>query len=134
MIKNVFKEIFIMLLLCAAIVLILAVVFYDYNPINKVVPAPISYKMPVDLSDIQEEIETTIKPDEDLIIQSYELTESEMKLYKKTNYDPGKANPFLAESKDNNTVTNSVGNTTTNKGNTTNTGSTGSFFEDGSKK
>ena len=134
MVKNVFKEVFIMLLLCAAIVLILAVVFYDYNPINKVVPSPISYKMPSDLSSIKEEIESTIKPEEDQIIQSYEITEAEMKLYKKTNYDPGKANPFLADSTNNNTITNSVGNTTTNKGNTTNTGSTGSFFEDGSKK
>ena len=38
MLKSVFKEIFIMLLLCVAIVLILGVLFYNYIPTNKTIP------------------------------------------------------------------------------------------------
>ena len=38
MLKSVFKEIFIMLLLCVAIVLILGVMFYNYIPTNKTIP------------------------------------------------------------------------------------------------
>ena len=46
MIKTVFKEIIIILLLCLAILLILSVLFYDYNPISKVVPNKIAYTVP----------------------------------------------------------------------------------------
>lgn len=134
MVKNVIKEVFIMLLLCAAIVLILAVVFYDYNPINKVIPSTISYKMPSNLDNVKEELETTIVTEDEQVIKTYEVTEAEMKLFKKVNYEPGKANPFKAESTADNTITNSINNTISNKGNTTNTNSTGSFFDDGSTK
>ena len=37
-IKSIFKEICIMILLCVAIVLVLGVIFYDSLPQNKVVP------------------------------------------------------------------------------------------------
>lgn len=43
MIKSVFKEVSIMLLICLAIVLVLGVIFYDYIPNNKVVPSKIAY-------------------------------------------------------------------------------------------
>jgi len=134
MVKNVLKEIFIMLLLLAAIILVLAVVFYEYNPMNKVVPNAVSYKMPDNLSDVKEELESTLITQEEQIIKTYELTERELKLSIKVNYEPGKANPFEAytEETTDNTVTGN--NTSSSKGNTTNTGSTGSFFEDGSKK
>lgn len=134
MVKNVFKEIFIMLLLLAAIILVLAVVFYDYNPMNKVVPSALTYKMPDNLSAVKEELETTLITQEEQIIKTYELTERELKLSEKINYAPGKANPFEAytEETEGNTVTGN--NNSSSKGNTTNTGSTGSFFEDGSKK
>ena len=42
MVKSVFKEICIMLLLCIAIVLILGVIFYDSIPSNKAVPNKLS--------------------------------------------------------------------------------------------
>ena len=38
MFKTIIKETFIMLLLCVAIVLIFGIVFYEYIPVNKVVP------------------------------------------------------------------------------------------------
>lgn len=142
--KDVIKEIFIMLILCVAIILILAVVFYDYNPINKVVPTTLTYKMPDDLSEVKEEIETTLISSEEKVIKTYEITEDELKLLEKVNYEPGKANPFELykddtentenTDKNTNTNTNSNNNSTTNKGNTTNTNSTGHFFDDGTKK
>lgn len=121
--KNVIKEIFIMLLLCVAIALILAVVFYDYNPINKEIPKPITYQMPSELSDVKEEIDTPLSNNEEQIIKTYELTEDDLK---KTDYDPGKVNPFEVYSEEkNNTTTNSVNNTIDK----TDTNSTGSFFK-----
>lgn len=138
MAKNIIKEIFIMLLLCVAIILILAVVFYEYNPINKTVPSTLSYKMPDKVSDeVKNELETTLITEEEQVIKTYELTESELNLYESVNYKPGKANPFetYSETTDN-TVNNSSTNTNNNTTNTnkTNTNSTGHFFEDGSTK
>lgn len=144
MFKNIIKEIFIMLLLCVAILLILAVVFYEYNPINKIIPTTLSYKMPEELKEVKEEINTTLITQEEQVIKTYELTEDEINLNRKVNYEPGKANPFEAYSENvdnntdnstsNNTNSNKNNNTNSSKGNTTNTNSTGSFFEDGSSK
>ena len=58
MIKSVFKEVSIMLLICLAIVLVLGVIFYDYIPNNKVVPSKIAYETP---QNVKEEIEVEIK-------------------------------------------------------------------------
>lgn len=129
--KNIIKEIFIMLLLCVAIVLVLAVIFYDYNPINKEVPKAITYKMPDELSEIKEELNTPLVNDKEEVIRTYELTEKELNGYKKTNYDAGKVNPFAKYAEDTNTALNTITNTITN---TTNTNSTGSFFENSSSK
>ena len=114
--KNVIKEIFIMLLLCIAIALILAVVFYDYNPINKEVPQTITYQFPSELGDVKEDLDTPLTNNEDQVIRTYEVTEDDLNRAKKTNYDAGKANPFMAYS--DNTTTD--GNTTNSTGNTTN--------------
>ena len=125
--KNVIKEIFIMLLLCIAIALILAVVFYDYNPINKEVPQTITYQFPSELSDVKEDLDTPLINNEDQVIRTYEVTEEDLNRAKKTNYDAGKANPFMAYS-DNTTTegntTNSTGNTTNNNKTNTNSKST----------
>ena len=134
--KNVIKEIFIMLLLCVAIALVLAVVFYEYNPINKEIPETITYQMPSELSDVKEEIDTPLSNNEEQVIRTYELTEDDLE---KTNYDAGKVNPFAAYSEEaDNTVTNGTTNNTTNtSNNTTNktdTNSTGSFFTNQSGK
>lgn len=140
MVKNIIKEIFIMLLLCLAIVLILSVVFYDYNPINKVVPTTIKYSMPDELAEIKEELETKLISQEEQVIRTYEVTEDEIDLYKKTNYDPGKANPFevyKVDTNENTNTNNNNSNTTNNNSNTTNktnTNSTGTLFDDGSTK
>ncbi len=143
MVKSIIKEICIMLLLCIAIVLILGVIFYDSIPANKVVPNKLAeYKTP---ENVQSEIDETIT-EMNKIEVSYEVTDSDLSLYKQTHsYTPGKPDPFAASTSTNTTtnqggngvVTNSTTNTNTSTntnnvsgGSTTNTdpNSTGTFF------
>ena len=107
MVKSVFKEICIMLLLCIAIVLILGVIFYDSIPSNKAVPNKLSaYTTPENVqSEIDEEVSGMNK-----VEVSYEITSSDLTLYKQTqSYTPGKPDPFSAS-------TSTEGNTSTNGG------------------
>ena len=108
MVKAIIKEVFIMLLLCVAIVLVFGVIFYDYIPTNKAVPNKLeAYVTP---ENIQEEINEEII-EMNKIEVSYEVTESDLNLYKQTHsYTPGKRDPFSASTENTNT---SGGNTTT---------------------
>ena len=130
MIKTIIKETFIMILLCVAIILILGILFYDYIPSNKVVPAKEAYETP---NNVKEEINEQITEIEKTEI-SYEVTEKDLKLYKQTSsYQPGKPDPF-AELTNETTNTTGNNNTDTNTtGNTSNSGtnsSTNTFFND----
>ncbi len=144
MVKSVIKEIIITLLLCVAIVLILGILFYDYIPTNKVVPAKEAYTTP---NNVREEIEEQITEIQKTEI-SYEITGSDLNIYKQSNsYVQGKENPFaLVSDQANNVNTNAVGNPSTGNPNTNSTGngntgtgnssgntnnnSTGTFFND----
>lgn len=141
MVKSILKEVFIMLLLCVAIVLILGVIFYDSIPSNKVVPNKLSaYTTP---ENIQSEIEATIT-EMNKVEVSYEITDSDLSLYRQTHvYTSQKPDPFSASTSTNtanpnggtqtntNTNTNNVEqNTTTN----TDPNSTGTFFNNTGRK
>ena len=94
MVKTVLKEIIIILLLCIAILLILSILFYDYNPLNKIVPNKIAYSTP---EEIKNEIEQNEVKDilEDGVNIVYSIDSLDLNIYKKSNsYVPGKANPF----------------------------------------
>lgn len=147
MIKTVLKETFIMLMLCAVIALILAVFFYDYIPINKVVPEPIAYSMPEELTEVKEELQNSITNANEKVVMTYEIDEADLAGYKQTKtYDAGKANPFEAyseetateQTEDNNNSTNTTENnssgTATTSENKTNSNSTGTLFEKGNTK
>lgn len=134
MIKTVFKEIFIMLLLCIAIILILGILFYDYIPVNRIIPTKEAYSTP---EYVKVEINEQITEMEKTEI-SYEITDSDLNIYKQTSsYKPGKKDPFslAAEST---TAENSTANNTNDKGkdeepkndtiSETNKNSTGTFF------
>ena len=128
MVKAIIKEVFIMLLLCVAIVLVFGVIFYDYIPTNKAVPNKLeAYVTP---ENIQEEIDEEII-EMNKVEVSYEITESDLDLYKQTHsYTPGKRDPFSASTENtNNTGGNNTGN---NNGSGTNTdpNSTGGFFNE----
>lgn len=143
MVKSVIKEICIMLLLCIAIALILGIIFYDYIPSNRVIPAKEAYVTP---NEVEEEINKQITEVEKTEV-SYEITDADLNIYKQSSsYKPGKKDPFSkpgtsSTSSNNNTNNNSNSNTTSNNNgsskndDTSSKGdvdknSTGTFFND----
>lgn len=136
MFKSVMKEIFIILLLSIAILLILGILFYDYIPINRVIPEKEAYTTP---NNVQEEIAEEITESEKVEV-TYEVTDSDLNIYKQTgSYTEGRANPFSLEPNTNTGTSNGeTGNTNngtenTNENNeqtTIDENSTGTFFND----
>ena len=136
MFKTIIKEIIITLLLCIAILLVLSILFYDYNPINKVVPNKIAYSVPENIKNELEkvDVENTFAIENKI----YTIEGADLNIYKKSNsYNPSKVNPFAStpsidsnvtvdNNKVNTTIPNSSGNTNTNQninGGKTNTSS-----------
>lgn len=92
MVKSIIKEIFIMLLLCIAIVLILGVVFYSYIPTNKIIPEKIAYTTP---ENIKEELANELTNESMTTVVTYEIDASDLNVYIKSgSYVKGKPNPF----------------------------------------
>ena len=123
--SSIIKEILITLLLCIAIVLVLLVIFYDYNPIGKIVPNKVTYTTPENVSN---EIQDTVTELEKTNVV-YTVEGSDLTMYQKNGtYVKGKANPFASSSsttEENTTIeNNSVGGNTTNTDN-----SNGTFFK-----
>ena len=126
MTKNVIKEIIISLLLCLAIILLLGILLYDYVPITKTVPNPVSYQTP---QSVKKELAESTTINEEQVIMTYEVDSTDLNNYRSIqNYKPGKANPFSSyettETSGTNTTTNnsSQGGTSNNK--TTNSNDT----------
>ena len=129
MIKTVIKEIGFILLLCTAIGFLLGIIFYDYNPINKVVPNKIAYNTP---EDIRNEIDEETMKNTTLSVENkmYTIEGSDLNIYKRSNtYNPSKENPFAStpsvdsnvtvnDNKVNTAVPNGSGNTSSNPNNT----------------
>ena len=118
MAKNVIKEIIIVLLLCLAIILILGILLYEYAPMSKTVPNPVSYTTP---ENVKEELN---KADNTNVITTYEynVEASDLNNYKRvSDYVPGKQNPFSSynsQSTGGENTTNGNSSTTTGSGNT----------------
>lgn len=128
MFKSIIKEIFILILLCVAIVLVLGIIFYDYSPTSKIVPNKVAYEIP---TKVQEELNQTISNETTEIIVTYRVDESDLLLYQQAgSYDKGKINPFANLEDNSNTTnttnTNTVGNTNIVSGNNS---TIGNFFE-----
>ena len=119
MAKNIIKEIIIMLLLCLAIILILGVILYEYVPSNKILPEEVSYVTP---QNIKEELKNSDSIEEDKVILTYEIDESDLTDYQKIKYyKPGKVNPFSTyEEKTEENQTQNGQNTTNNNSGSTN--------------
>lgn len=142
MAKTILKEIIITLLLCIAILLILSIIFYDYNPLNKIVPNKIAYSTPEEIKNEieQNEVKDILEGGVNIV---YSIDGSDLNIYKKSNsYVPGKANPFAAISEE--VTEDGTGNGQTivknnqSTGTTTNTNknpdSTGTFLNNTGKK
>ena len=144
MAKAIIKELIIVLLLCLAIILLLGVLLYEYVPMSKTVPNPVSYTTPEDL---QQELAASSDVDNSQIILTYEVDSTDLNNYERINdYQPGKANPFSSyETSGENTTTNGSatgGNSTSsgsnssssNNSNTSSSGNTttsgGEYFQD----
>ena len=137
MLKSVIKEVFIILLLSIAILLVLGILFYDYIPTNRVVPTKKAYSTPEEVkNEIEEEVTETEK-----IEVSYEVTDADLNIYKQTgSYSEGKANPFALESttdpnntNEENSANGSGNNNNNNDNNNSDTvdkNSTGTFFNE----
>lgn len=126
MAKNVIKEIIIVLLLCLAIILILGILLYEYAPMSKTVPNPVSYTTP---ENVQQELANTTSVDDSQIIMTYEVDSTDLRNYERINdYQPGKANPFSSyEASGENTTTNgsSTGGSTSSGSSTSSSNSSG---------
>lgn len=113
--KTIFKEFILVLLLILAIILVLGIFFYDYIPMNKVVPKIEQYEPP---KNVKEELEENIEEkEEEMTPIIREINGSDLNLYEKTkDYQKGKVNPFA----DTSSGTANNGNTNTQNGNNTN--------------
>ena len=107
MFKTIIKEAGIIILILVAIVLILGIVFYDYIPNNKTVPASVeAYAFP---EDIKEELNSKFRGEQN-IVRTYYIDSSDLSIYETTKeYDKGKVNPFIDKN-----ATVITGNTTKN--------------------
>ena len=92
MFKSVIKEFIILILLLIAIVLIFAILLYDYNPLNKTIPKKVeAYVLP---EDVQIELDNTLNGEEK-IVKTYQIDGIELDKYEKENeYNPGKIEPY----------------------------------------
>lgn len=93
--KSFLKELVITLLLCMVIALLLAVLLYDFNPTNKVVPNRVAYTIPENISAALEEEKGKNSAELQLEDKVYTIDGTDLNNYKKTNtYNPSKENPF----------------------------------------
>ena len=123
MAKTFFKEFFIILLICVAIILIMAVIFYNYIPTNKIIPAKVTaYKTP---ENIQAEITEDTIGSYTTQEKEYTIENSDLSKYQVTqSYNPGKPDPFSeyseADVTDNNNTNSAANNNNGNNNNNNN--------------
>lgn len=118
MAKTIIKELIIALLLCLAIILVLGILFYEYVPMSKTIPNPVSYST---AEDVKKELAASESMDENKVIMTYEVDSTDLNNYRRVqDYKPGKANPFSSY-ESSKTVTNSQNGTSgaANNSNTT---------------
>ena len=120
MAKKIIKELIISLLLCLAIILLLGILLYEYVPMTKTIPNPVSYTTP---ENVKQELANSETVDEEKIIMTYEVDSNDLNNYKRIqDYKPGKANPFSSFET---TATNTTQGSSSNSENGNSTGSSG---------
>lgn len=123
MIKKIIKEICIMILLCACVVLIFGIAFYEYIPLSKVVPNKVAYEVP---EEIKQDLETNVETEE-IKTQTitYSVDSQDLSQYKNSGrLEEGKLNPFSIYTETTNNSTIIDGNTSSS----TNSSSGGSYY------
>jgi len=118
MLKNIIKELIIVLLLIGAILLLLGIFLYDYIPTSKIVPKIEQYQVPNTVKQELEASVTELEQEQTQIV--YEIDGTDLKNYEKSqDYQKGKVNPFAQASED----AGNSGETDTENGSTGNTNS-----------
>ena len=121
MAKTIIKEIIIVLLLCLAIILLLGILLYEYVPMAKTIPNPVSYTTP---ENVKQELADSSSIDDSQIIRTYEVDSTDLNNYKRIqDYKPGKANPFSSYDPTADNTTNSTNGTNTTNATSGNSGS-----------
>lgn len=96
--KTIIKELIIILLICLAIILILGILLYQYNPASKIIPEKVAYSTP---ENVKEELNKAQSVDESQVVMTYEINSSDLNNYRRiNNYVPGKSNPFSSFKKE----------------------------------
>lgn len=126
MVKTIAKETGIVILLLIAVALVMGILFYEYIPNNKTIPAKIEeYALP---QEVKNELEASMSAEQN-IIRTYYIDSSDLSIYEASNdYDKGKANPFADYS-----TNTSNQNNTTNTNSTQNTNKSETFFNTSGK-
>lgn len=117
MAKTIIKETFIIILTTVAIGLVLAVIFYQFLPTNKIVPSKVTaYSTP---ENVEKEIKDDYNGELESSTTTYTITDADLSLYKRTqSYNPGKSDPFAAYTEEpTGGDGNSIGNTGNNNQN-----------------
>ena len=138
--KGVLRQVLITLLVLIALILVLAIIFYQFLPTNKIVPVKVTeYKTPESVS--QEINDNTSEQEFSSVNELLEITDSDLSKYKSTkSYNPGKSDPFSEVEEDptgavdiNSTGSKSSTSTTTEDKNTTDNYYKASGLDKGSK-
>lgn len=96
MIKYIIKESFIIILLIVVLALVLGIIFYEYIPMNKIIPTKVEAYTISD--ELEKELgQIIIDSNQETITKTYVVEEYELQQYEKNDeYDKGKKNPFSA--------------------------------------
>lgn len=117
MLKSVFKEIIIVLLLLLILILLLGILFYDYMPNSKTVPAKVQEYALEEI--VKQELEENLNNKSEEIVKTYQLDSVDIENYERTNdYNKGKVNPFAEYSTGTEGTTDNAGDNTNSNGNT----------------
>lgn len=90
------KDIIISILIIICIVLIVSVIFYNKNPLNKVIPESQEYAL---ASEMQEALNESYIDESTEVVTTYYIDAADLKKFESTKeYAKGKKNPFAVES------------------------------------
>lgn len=128
MAKSILKEIFIILLVCIALVLVMAVIFYNYIPNNKIIPAKVTaYSTP---ENVEAEISSNVTNTFSMEDEDYKIENSDLTKYQQVqSYNPGKPDPFALYTESNVTNTNGVSGNADTSNNNANKNVTDNFYQ-----
>ncbi len=126
------KEIIIFLLVCLVMMLLFAVVLYEYIPNRKVVAEVVKYSAS---EEVEQQLADNIDEENNEVVLTYEVTSSALDNYETINeYVPRKDNPFAAVSTSDETGSSgnsgSTGNTAKPNNSTTNSTTSNSTTND----